>query len=617
MRATLILLVTVATAFAGSAPAAAQQAKQVGQWTEPFWEGGDAKFDPPSLNKSKRFPTAVTAAVLPDGRLLYWNGFEASEKATFLVFDDETKIVLENSRSRLLDLRTGSPRWTIPKHERGTTHDAQDESDSATQDLFCAGQTLLFDGTLLIAGGSEWSDRRDEPGHELETDLWGDLQTRVFDPRTDSFRDIARMREERWYPSLVTLPDGRVAAISGVRRVVFTFLNPEPSFSQVRRTEIYDPVARQWTDGGEGEFSLPLLARLHLLPDGTVFYGGTGEYWTPAGETADQATWALQRAYDPKQKTWSVVGESAYGGRSGAASTLLRLEPPYDEAEVLVAGGTIGPAPGTWVATTLSTTVRWTPEGITTETVPPAPFAGVGGDMTQLRQRRWMGNSVLLPTGEVFLVNGGDGDDVIDPGSAEAVLAPELYDPESGTWSQLAPMKRERIYHASANLLPDGRVLVGGHAPLPAHYYRHDHPVTRNSNYRDSTFEIYEPPYLFRGPRPALKKISPTRQGRGLELVLGHGTSSRDISEVVLVRLSANTHALDSDLRAVKLEHRVSGRAVVADLPRGGDGRVLPPGAYYVFAMRDTKEGPVPSVAKVVLIQPQGEDRVVARALNG
>lgn len=606
-----IVVVTVIAAGGVFSPVRASADRAaVGRWSEPFWEGGRAEYDPPSLENSKKFPTAVQATLLPDGRLLYWNGFEGSENSTWLIFDEQGNVMLENSRARILDLGGDTPQWSIPRFERGSTKEARDRSHSADDDLFCADQKLLYDGRVLIVGGSKWPAAAEA---DPSLDLWGDVRARLFDPATDTFRTGARMQEDRWYPSLVTLSDGNLAAISGVRRVVGSFLNPEPSFSQVRRTEIYDPAADRWADGGEGQWSLPLLARLHLLPDGTVFYGGAGEFWTPLGETADQATWALQRVYDPEEKTWSIVGENLYGGRSGAASAMLRLEPPYDKADILLIGGTVGPPPGTWLATTVSQVVRWTPEGVENDPV-KSPFAGLSGDATQLRNRRWMGNSVMLPTGEVFLVNGADGDDVVDPGSGAAVRAAELYDPDSGTWREVAEMSRDRTYHASAVLLPDGRVLVGGHAPLPAHYFRHDHPVTRNSNYRDSTFEIYEPPYLFRGPRPVVSSVVPARNGRSLELRLGKKTRADDISEVVLVRLSANTHALDSDMRAVKLEHEVRGGKVVAELPRDGDGGILPPGPYYVFAMRDSKDGPVPSIAKVVLIKPTGGGKVAARA---
>lgn len=604
-------LVAPASATIDIQPAPDESPNLLGRWSKPFWEGGDEEYDPPSLEKAKKFPTAVSAVVLPDGRFLYWNGTEGYEDGTVFIGKPDMTFAWENARARLLDLRSGEPHWSVPRQERGTTDEAFDHqgdgSRAATKDLFCSDHKLLFDGTVLIAGGTE---ARPEGG---PFDVYGDDETRIFEPRTDRFRSVEPMREPRWYPALVTLSDGRIMVVSGARRLVGTFLYGEPGFSQVRLNEIYDPATERWQDAGVGEWSLPLYPRLHLLPDGKVFYGGVGEYWTPFGQTADQANWAIQRVWDPATKTWTMLDPDPYGGRSGASSTLLRLEPPYDEAKILITGGSVGVSPGTWAATTLSDVVRWTRGEISNEAV-KNPLGGLAGDPSQLRNRRWFGTTVMLPTGEVLLLNGGDADDALDPGSAAAVRTPELYDPATDQWRELATASRERVYHNSAVLLPDGRVLVGGHAPLPTHYANYAAPA-RSNQHRDATFEIYEPPYLFRGPRPVVANVDPVRNGRVLKLALGKGTTAGEIAEVVLVRMSANTHTIDADMRAVKLEHTAAGSNLFAELPKRGDGRILPPGPYYVFALRQTPDGPVPSVAHTVLIQPGPDGKVVARGV--
>lgn len=606
LRAGLTGLAAVMVAVVASAPTARADEGRDGRWSQPFWEAGDTSFDPPSLEKSRRFPTAATAVVLPDGRLLYWNALEGSENGDLWVGNTNGTIALENARVRILDLRSGSPKWTTSTLERGTTDEAQ--AGAAIHDMFCSDQKLLYTGDVLVAGGSRW----DVPDDTRFPEPRGVTTTRVFDAATDGFRTVAEMQEPRWYPSLVTLADGRVLVASGVRRAFGTFMSPEASFSQVRLTELYNPRAEEWADGGTSDWSFPLYPRLHLMPDGKVFYGGAGQSWNPVGETADQATWGFRRVYDASTRRWQILDHARYGVRSGAASVMLRLEPPYKQAEILVTGGTLGSTPGTWAATTLSEVVRWTRAGIEDVGERKTPIAGLAGDRSQLRNRRWFGTPVLLPTGEVFLVNGGDADDVIDPGSAAAVRTPELYDPRTGSWTELASSRRDRVYHNTAVLLPDGRVLVGGNAPHPAHYFRHDDRVARSNNFRDATFEIYEPPYLFRGRRPKVRSVRPARRGTVLRLSLGADTKAQAISDVVLVRMGANTHSMDADMRAAKLSHAGAGRRVVAHLPRRGDGRILPPGPYYVFAMRNTKHGPVPSIAQVIRLTPAAGGRVVA-----
>ena len=43
-----------------------------------------------------------------------------------------------------------------------------------------------------------------------------------------------------------------------------------------------------------------------------------------------------------------------------------------------------------------------------------------------------------------------------------AVYAAELWDPKTGQWTTMASMRVPGMYHSTALLLPDGRVLVAG-----------------------------------------------------------------------------------------------------------------------------------------------------------
>jgi hypothetical protein len=69
-------------------------------------------------------------------------------------------------------------------------------------------------------------------------------------------------------------------------------------------------------------------------------------------------------------------------------------------------------------------------------------------------------NLVVLPDGGVLVVGGSRNSNVADTPSA--VLEPELWSPTTETWSVLAPMQTPRMYHSTALLLPDGRILVAG-----------------------------------------------------------------------------------------------------------------------------------------------------------
>src|SRR5262249_51965335 len=73
---------------------------------------------------------------------------------------------------------------------------------------------------------------------------------------------------------------------------------------------------------------------------------------------------------------------------------------------------------------------------------------------------RTYATAVLLPDGNVVVVGGGPTTDALGLGSA--VLQPELWSPATETFITLTPMQTPRLYHSTALLLPDGRVLVAG-----------------------------------------------------------------------------------------------------------------------------------------------------------
>ena len=115
-------------------------------------------------------------------------------------------------------------------------------------DFFCGGDTLLADGRLLSAGGT---------GHY--NPFLGRNDACVFDPVTEQWTFVKSMAHGRWYPTLITLGDGRVLAATGLTEALG---NPHN-----KTIEIYDPAARL-----AGETLPRRLSRLAALcafvPDG-------------------------------------------------------------------------------------------------------------------------------------------------------------------------------------------------------------------------------------------------------------------------------------------------------------------------------------------------------------
>ena len=75
------------------------------------------------------------------------------------------------------------------------------------QDLFCSGHALLADGSLYVTGGND-----------NVCQFQGRVVTHTFDSFTETWTQLDDMSVGRWYPTNVTLGDGRVVIFSGRNR---------------------------------------------------------------------------------------------------------------------------------------------------------------------------------------------------------------------------------------------------------------------------------------------------------------------------------------------------------------------------------------------------------------
>ena len=155
-------------------------------------------------------------------------------------------------------------------------------------DMFCNGIVVLPDGRAFIDGGTLQYD----PFH-------GELRSSAYDPATGQFVDLQSMAHGRWYPTATTLSDGSLMIFSGLNETGGTNT----------AVEIYT-VGSGWSQEYGASWTPPLYPRMHLLPDGTVFYSGSG---------------TGSRIFTPSTRTWSgVVASTNYSGtRTYGTSVLL------------------------------------------------------------------------------------------------------------------------------------------------------------------------------------------------------------------------------------------------------------------------------------------------------
>ena len=156
-----------------------------------------------------------------------------------------------------------------------------------------------------------------------------------------------------------------------------------------------------------------------------------------------------------------------------------------------------------------------------------------------------------------------------------------FWDPVTETWTTMARMQIPRLYHSTALLLPDGRVLAAGGG-------RAFGKVTSQLN-----AEIYSPPYLFKGARPTITS-APTAIGYGSNFVIETPDVS-SIAMVSLVRPGAVTHGYNQDQRFLSLTFTQTPGGLQVQAP--ANANLAPPGYYMLFVL-DT-DG-VPSAASFV-----------------
>ena len=266
----------------------------------------------------------------------------------------------------------------------------------------CAGHSFLADGRLLVSGGTlGFNPTR------------GPKSAYIFDSFAEQWIQIEDMRAGRWYPSNITLPDGRVITVSGLNDTDGA-LNSD--------VELWDPKG---TNNWQllGQKMVPYYPYLHVLSNGSVFRSG------PDAQT---------ETYDPISNVWTFVASRNFHGRYEAPSVML---PPNPDRIMVVGGNNLtGPPSNSAEIIDLSApTPQWT-------MIPNMNF------------RRMEFNAVILPNGKIFVVGGrSDFDDSPTP-----VLTPEIFDPQTLAWDVVEPHQIPRRYHSSAILLPDARVLVAG-----------------------------------------------------------------------------------------------------------------------------------------------------------
>jgi hypothetical protein len=375
-------------------------------------------------------------------------------------------------------------------------------------------------------------------GHEK--DGHGKPHARIFDPASNAWITIPDMNAGRWYPTAVALPDSGVLVSSGGDE-----LGQRNVHQQVWKGGAWHPMVEH--------NDIPLYPRMHVAQDGRVFLSG----YLKLSQLLDTGG----------SGHWHPVGNSAGAQREEGMAVM------YGIGKLLIAGG--GDPP------------QNTAEIIDLTQAHPA-WQSTGSMSTKRRHA----NATILPDGTVLVTGGTSGGGFNDV--SKPVKHAEVWNPATGQWTSWAAEEVSRLYHSTAVLLPDARVLSAGGGE-----YRltNGDPNPNGDSKRNA--QIFSPPYLFKStpakPRPVITS-APATVNYGQVFDVGAARPDQ-VRQVTWIRLSSVTHSFNMGQRINFLTFAAAAGALKVTAP--ANANLCPPGHYMLYLLNDDK---VPSVARIVQI---------------
>jgi hypothetical protein len=430
-------------------------------------------------------------------------------------------------------------------------------TNTLPDDLFCCGMSMLANGNVLLAGGTI-----DYDFQTLNGKWHGANFAYEVDWSSGSVGNRTQMAHGRWYPTQITLPDGKVFVVQGL----------DEYGTNSRLVEFYDPGPKSWTirldPAGTVTYCVGAGAEAYYPEAGKTCYGpGAAPYLSlyprmhlmPSGLIASVGQGVDDRVYDPSTGKWVWRGSTI--SRQYGTSVLLPLQNVNTEkGKILVCGG--------------STPTAADPATASAEIAQPSGTYGLTRRSTKsMNYARKHLNPVILPTGQIVIFGGNKS------GSQSPVYNPEMFDPVSESWTVWPPASVPRMYHGLALLLQDGRVWTAGTTP--------------NALTKEIRIQIFNPWYTFE-TRPT---ISSNLTGGAYGGTITIPTpNAANITKVSLIRVSATTHHYNTDQRLIWLQiTSKTSSSVTVKAPI--NNKLAPPGYYLIHILNSAG---VPSVGKFI-----------------
>ncbi|KAF7314387.1 putative copper radical oxidase variant A [Mycena kentingensis (nom. inval.)] len=388
--------------------------------------------------------------------------------------------------------------------------------------------------------------------------------------------DLLSMQKQRWYSAAEPLANGTVAIIGGFVNGGYinrNYPNTDPTYSGGAA----EPTYEFYPSNGQ----TPQIMNFMVKTSGLNSYAHT--FLLASGNMFVQANYSTM-IWNPDSNTETDLPDMpgkvvrVYPASGGVAMLPLTAKNNYTQTILFCGGSDMADADwGNYAHPAINT---WEyPASRNCQRITPEPADGSSAVYTQdddMLETRTMGQFIILPTGKLLMVNGGNNGTA---GYAEATgqtssysdmpfgmslasgpaLTPALYDPEAAAgsrWSNagLSSSTIPRLYHSSALLLPDASVLVAGSNPNVDVNLTTIYPT----EYR---LEIWYPPYFSATTRPVPSGIPKTLSYGGdyFDVTIpatsysGKANDAAENTTVALIRPGWTTHAMNMGQRYLQL----------------------------------------------------------------
>ncbi|KAL6319737.1 hypothetical protein AAG906_026831 [Vitis piasezkii] len=443
-------------------------------------------------------------------------------------------------------------------------------------DPWCSSGSFLSNGTLLQTGGYGRGSRR----------------IRYFRPCENGHCDWRQSKtllsDDRWYASSQILPEKDRAIVVGGRQV-FSYEFVPKLHSNHRSFDL--PFLHRTTNKNEGGNNL--YPFVHLSSDGNLFIFAN----------RDSILFNYKRNRVVKSFP-RIPGAGSRNYPSSGSSVILPLDhgDQFHKVEVMVCGGAASGAhqaagQGKFLKG-LSSCGRMVISGNTHK-----------WNMENMPGPRLLNDMLILPTGDILIINGAKRGCAGWKNAADPSLQPYLYKPKKTLgrrFSVLKSTKIARMYHSSAILTPDGRVLVAGSNPNNKYTFRNVRYPT------ELRLQAFVPAYMdrqYHNTRPGNVSIhygsgtnGGVRYGEGFSVRFWLGRKPSKTVEFSAYAPPFTTHSISMNQRMLKLRCksmvRGEGGWINAALEAPPSPNVAPSGYYMLTVIN----GGIPSISQWIRI---------------